>query len=853
LFHEGLGGTQHTEELERLLGRIPYLNGGLFDVHELERSDRYGAAIRIPDRAFERVFDYFDQYQWHLDERPRRADNEINPDVLGYIFEKYVNQKQMGAYYTKEDITEYIARSTVLPFLLEAVRHRYPLAFDGVSSAVWHLLKEEPERYVYPALRHGVDAPLPEDVAAGFGPPTLGHRVGPPASLSDIQTLSLRKDWNRPAPPSHALPTETWREVIARHGRYEEVRAKLGAGEVRSVNDLIALNLDVRQLVQDAVENCEDPAFLRAFWITVREMTILDPTCGSGAFLFAALNVLEPLYEAILDRMEAFVQDSGDSEGTTGPKECSDFQKVLDEIAEHPNRRYFVLKSIILNNLFGVDLMEEAVEICKLRLFLKLAAQVEPEPTKPNLGIEPLPDVDFNIRAGNTLVGFASYEEVLAHAEGDFIREQEMEKVRSRAADLQRAFDRFRARQVEGIDSASSVEKQEIRARLQHLAEELNHYLAREYGVELQKKGAFASWLASHTPFHWFVEFHEISSRGGFDVIIGNPPYVELSDLSGQYEVRGLTLVGTGNLYAVCLERFVRLLRPGGRMGVIVPISAVSTPRMLPLMQFLHQQLGLFASNYAVRPSKLFVGVDMNLTILVANKEANPQAPRQLFSTSYLRWNEEARPYLFSLLSYAPCYLMSDLSSVPKVGSRLEGALFQKIAHHPKLGAIEAKHGSDVVYYHSGGRYFRKCLRRRLSNEYKELRLQAGWGDIVLCLMSSSFYYWLWIQLSDCYHVTRRDVALIPVPASLAKAGDFKNLASRLLDDLEHHATRRTRRRADGTVQEEINYHVGQSIGILNEIDVALASHYDLSEAELDFIMSYDVKYRLSGDSQNNG
>ncbi|RRR67851.1 MAG: hypothetical protein EI684_18335 [Candidatus Viridilinea halotolerans] len=55
------------------------------------------------------------RYHWHLDERPLRADNEINPDVLGYIFEKYINQKQMGAYYTKEDVTEYIGRSTIIP------------------------------------------------------------------------------------------------------------------------------------------------------------------------------------------------------------------------------------------------------------------------------------------------------------------------------------------------------------------------------------------------------------------------------------------------------------------------------------------------------------------------------------------------------------------------------------------------------------------------------------------------------------------------------------------------------------------------------------------------------------------
>ena len=77
-------------------------------------------------------------------------------------------------------------------------------------------------------------------------------------------------------------------------------------------------------------------------------------------------------------------------------------------MAGTPTARYFIFKSIILNNLFGVDIMEEAVEICKLRLFLKLAAQVEPDHAKDNLGIEPLPDIDFNIRAGNTLVGYAT-------------------------------------------------------------------------------------------------------------------------------------------------------------------------------------------------------------------------------------------------------------------------------------------------------------------------------------------------------------------------------------------------------------------------------------------------------------
>ena len=164
LFHEGLGGRTRTPALEKLLGKIPYLNGGLFDKHTVEQ--RY-PDIQIPDKAFERIFDYFDEYHWHLDERPLRADNEINPDVLGYIFEKYINQKQMGAYYTKEDITEYISKNTVIPFLFDAARAKCKVAFDNLGGpTLWDLLQNDPDRYIYPAVRHGVDIPLPPEIAA---------------------------------------------------------------------------------------------------------------------------------------------------------------------------------------------------------------------------------------------------------------------------------------------------------------------------------------------------------------------------------------------------------------------------------------------------------------------------------------------------------------------------------------------------------------------------------------------------------------------------------------------------------------------------------------------------------------
>ena len=133
-----------------------------------------------------------------MDERPLRNDREINPDVLGYIFEKYIDQKQMGAYYTKEDITDYICKNVIIPYLFDAVRREMPGAFAASADpqvlleqrsaadvpTVWRRLAEYLDCYIYPAVRHGVELPLPPNIAAG------------------IADVSRRSDWNRSADPS---------------------------------------------------------------------------------------------------------------------------------------------------------------------------------------------------------------------------------------------------------------------------------------------------------------------------------------------------------------------------------------------------------------------------------------------------------------------------------------------------------------------------------------------------------------------------------------------------------------------------------------------------------------------------
>ncbi|MBU1014800.1 MAG: hypothetical protein KKG99_17535 [Bacteroidetes bacterium] len=139
LFHQGLNEAKQKDEVKIEIGKIPYLNGGLFDEHELEKMYK---AIDIEDKAFERIFDFFDQYEWHLDTRITASGKDINPDVIGYIFEKYINDRSnMGAYYTKEDITDYISKNCILPYLFDETKRQYPKAFSN-DGEIWESVKQ---------------------------------------------------------------------------------------------------------------------------------------------------------------------------------------------------------------------------------------------------------------------------------------------------------------------------------------------------------------------------------------------------------------------------------------------------------------------------------------------------------------------------------------------------------------------------------------------------------------------------------------------------------------------------------------------------------------------------------------
>lgn len=853
LFHGGLNSPRHSREFEQMYGKIPYLNGGMFDDHQLEREY---ADIDIADKAFEDLFDFFDTWRWHLDTRITASGKDINPDVLGYIFEQYINDRaQMGAYYTKEDITEYIGRNTIVPFLFDKVKATSPEAFKP-GGFVWQTLSESGDRYIFDAVKHGFNLhdEIPDNIRRGIITDEMRHEYAetPVGELPQghIPLAELRSDWNTKTPEQFGLPTEIWRETIERLQRCGDILAKIGNGEITEINDFITYNLDIRRFAHDLLATTDDTRFVKHFYKALTEVTILDPTCGSGAFLFAAMNILEPLYEVCIDRMQEFQQQGR-----------GDFKKELAEITNkyRSNIQYFIFKSIILRNLYGVDIMVEATEIAKLRLFLKMVALVDVDHRAENLGLDPLPDIDFNIRCGNTLVGYATEADIkrdlqFAETTFDLIANQEfqeqIETELPKVAATSELFKKIQLTQDEDLATFKAAKKA-LRERMSKLNHTLNLRQFQASGF-----GTYESWYKSHQPFNWIAEFYQIMhDNGGFDVIIGNPPYVEYARKNKEtgkaikdiYTVTNYITLNCGNLYAFVTERSLKLVKNWSNISFIVPLTLASNNNMLTLRSLICSHGTNWYSHYEVRPAKLFEGAEQRLTIFIIRHTNETK----LYSTSIQRWNNEHRKLLFSKLSYAPAFLNR---SIWRTSSSIETNIYNKFNLHREATLMLRDKGAELHYRTAGVRYWIIFLNNGFGTESLSNKVVHFESDKVaqffMAALNSNLFWWYYALNYDMFNL--KDYMIFNFKLNYVESSKIISLAPKLEKDLELHKVKQgIKSKTRGEVTTSY-YQKKQSKCLIDKIDIELALIYGFTEEELDFIINYDIKYRMGDELSND-
>ena len=518
-------------------------------------------------------------------------------------------------------------------------------------------------------------------------------------------------------------------------------------------------------------------------------------------------------------------------------------------------------KSIILRNLYGVDIMVEATEIAKLRLFLKMVAVVEVDKRKDNLGLDPLPDIDFNIKCGNTLVGYATEKELdEALAYGDIFANAEFkDKISTEMNVVATAYSCFRSEQLKTYDDNASIKatKEMLKERLTTLNDLLNQHMHQSAtgGSDYEK------WLKDTQPFHWLAEFYQIiKGNGGFDVIIGNPPYVEHSSNDFNYSLSHLVSAECGNLYGNCIERGLSIGSKEGKFSFIIPVAITCSKRMDKVIAMLKRDSStLLFANFDDRPGKLFEMIEhLRATIFIASKSKKENKP-EIFATKYNRWYTEHRGLLFNNLCYVPVGEFVDSFIIPKFSYNVECSINRKLQScKSTIAATYTKIGSNKVYYRAAGGGYFLLIKNQKSITYingkledvkaeKSVVIDKEYSNTAIgALLSSSLFYWNYIGYTDCRNLTKSFIDNFNFVKSIGKDTMLIKSGDKLFENYE--ATKYTKNTTYKSTGRNViydEYYPKLSKQYIDEIDKVLAKHYGFTEEELDFIINYDIKYRM--------
>jgi len=470
----------------------PCLDGGLFVERKIEGIPERQIRIRGIKKL---ILEVLNNYNWIIgEESPEEEDviGDLTPEIIGHIYEKFVvsleqigigklnlkdlqtaketlryGRKKIGAYYTPEEITNYISVNTIYPYIKDTLKEKF-----GEKGVI--LFKKLFEK---------------EDF-----------------SKSDLEIIKYL---------------------------YFGVLAKI---------------------------------------------KICDNACGSGSFLIAAGEVLLRLYNRVLEILEKT------------SSEDKDVKRILEDVRTSPSRNYYLVRQIIVNNLYGVDIMDGAVEIAKLRFWLWLVSQIRPEEIERQK-LETLPNLDFNLMVGNSLVGFVDIENII-YDYAQVKRKARWENLTQLQSLLttwnnveKREWLENLAKEKQKFKILPAHKAVKLKERLSGELEQARDFLNERFYILLRSRGIKISReeFQKLKPFHWGFEFYEVfdlekpKEERGFDVLIGNPPYVDYRSISAiERAILNMFFVSTKvpekwSLYVPYVERSLKKLNNLGKFCFIMP------------------------------------------------------------------------------------------------------------------------------------------------------------------------------------------------------------------------------------------------------------------------------------------
>ncbi len=521
LFYEALAEKRGEDDFfEKLNCRVPFLNGGLFEsVYDWKSTE-----INIHNEVLGKLLDFFDQYNFTVDENtPSDQEISVDPEMLGKIFENLLevrDRKDKGAFYTPREIVHYMCR----------------------ESLIQHLVSENS---------------APEE------------RIRKIFEIKDTD-LSVLVDDDKKA------------ETIKRMQELKDIAEKVDT--------------------------------------SLRNVKIVDPAVGSGAFPMGMLNEISSVRHYL---------------NTNFLHKTNNLGKELS--------LYDIKKETLENCIYAVDLEPGAVEIAKLRFWLALIVEFESD--DPKIAPPVLPNLDYKIMQGNSLLeeyeGVKLFDEKIIKTV-DTGKEKQIESLKQKQSIIQKEYfdlhsknklspikkieldsgakqihdqlkkltqvekndfeksglfdfdkhkeskikaDELKSLQKQFFETNRKEKKEEIKKQIEKLQWELIEATLKEHNKisELEKIQEFKK--SRIKPFFlWKLHFADVfEKKGGFDVVIGNPPYVGFGSRdSAKITKKDMDQIKTMypnsaeykiNLYPLFMEKGMNLLNEKGVQSYITPDS----------------------------------------------------------------------------------------------------------------------------------------------------------------------------------------------------------------------------------------------------------------------------------------
>ncbi len=513
---------------------LPYLNGGLF-----ERDVMDTAKLKLPASLFERLFDFMASYNFTVDENdPDDADIGVDPEMLGKIFESLLeDNKAKGAFYTPKEIVRYMCKESLIAYL--ETQATGLSKESGVKAT--SLSKESGVQATSLSKEPGVQA-TSLSKESGVKATSLSKESGVQASSlskeSGVKATALSKE---PGVKASSLSKESGEKATGM-SKEPGVQASsllkepgVKAAGLSKKPEVLATGLSkepgvkatgLSDYIRKFVEQHEFPEELEPYREVIdtalRNVKICDPAIGSGAFPMGLLNELWRCREALEERAACPSQMGTQAQGLS--QAGSLYSKEGQAGSLNPYSRAALKREIIENNIYGVDIERGAIDIARLRFWLSIVVDAE----KP----EPLPNFDYKFMQGNSLIeSFDGHD--LSH-----IMESGSRPLPGRG--VRRA---GWAENQTGMEFASEETKQNLHNWLKRYFSETDHKekaIMREnintsvknYILQQGISPATEAKLKQMDPsanqefFLWHTWFKDIFDNGGFDIVIGNPPYV---------------------------------------------------------------------------------------------------------------------------------------------------------------------------------------------------------------------------------------------------------------------------------------------------------------------------------------